>query len=108
MGLAPLPHPFHMRGAAEVVAVGGFVQPTALTSGFAGLAAGRLRTIALPPNIAGIRIKECLTMLALAFSDVTSHGPASPQVHDRHVAGWKEEHGEENGRGRREKKNEEI
>jgi hypothetical protein len=41
-------------------------------------------------------MKECLTVLALALADVTSHWPVSPQANDRHVVAWKEEHRAEN------------
>ena len=98
MVLAPLPHPFHMGKAAEVVLVFGFAQPTPLTSGFAGLSTWWLRTVVLAPNVAGVRIKECLTVLTLALSEVTYHWPESPQVNDRRVAAWREENTEENGK----------
>jgi len=98
MVLAPLPHPFHMGKAAEVVLVFGFAQPTPLTSGFAGLSTWWLRTVVLAPNVAGVRIKECLTVLTLALSEVTYHWPESPQVNDRRVAAWREENTEEKGK----------
>jgi len=75
MGVAPLPHPFDVGGAAEVIAVVGFVQPTTLTGRFAGLSAWRLGTGVLPPHVAEVRIKACLTVLALALSHVTYHWP---------------------------------
>jgi hypothetical protein len=96
MVVAPLPHPLDIGGAAEVMAVIGFVQPPPLAGRFAGLSAWRLGTVVLPPHVAGVRIKECLTVLALTLSHVTYHGPASPQAHDRHIAAWKEENGEAN------------
>jgi hypothetical protein len=106
MGLAPLSHPLDMGGATEVILVGRFLEPATLTGGFARLAAGGLRTIVLPPHIAEVRIKKGLTVLALAFSAVTSHGPASPQAYDRHGAAWKEENQEENAGEKKRKKSE--
>ena len=96
MVVAPLPHPLDVGGAAEVMAVVGFVQPPPLTGRFAGLSAWRLGTVVLSSHVAGVRIKEGLTVLTLALSHVTYHGPASPQAHDRHIAAWKEENCEEN------------
>jgi len=106
--LAPLPNPFHMVRATEVIVVFGFLQPSALAGGFAGLAAWRPRTVALTPHVAIVGIKEDLAVLTLALSDVTCHWPESPQVNDRPGAVWKEENGEENERRRRGKKREEI
>jgi hypothetical protein len=84
-----------MSRAAEVGAVWGVLQPTALTGRFTGLAAWGLGTVALTPNSAMVGIKEDLTVLTLAFSDVTSHWPESPQVNDLHITAWQEENGEE-------------
>jgi hypothetical protein len=78
MGLAPLPYPFHMGRAAEVVSVFGFAQPTTLTGRFAGLSAWRLSTVVLAPNVTVVWIKECLTVLTPALSEVTYHWPPSP------------------------------
>src|SRR5215813_6905103 len=108
MVVAPLPYPFDVGRATEVMAIVGFVQTPPLTGRFAGLAAWRLGTVVLPPHVAGVRIKQCLTVLALPLSYVTFHGPASPQAYDRHIATWKEENGEENAGASRAKKREEI
>ena len=97
MVLAPLPHPFHMGRAAEVVVVFGCAQPTPLAGGFAGLSTWRLRTGVLAPNIAGVRSKKDLAVLTLALSEVMSHWPESPQVNDRRVVAWREENTEEKG-----------
>jgi len=108
MVVAPLPHPFDVGGAAEVLAVVGFTQPTTLTGRFAGLAAEGLRTVVLASNIARVRIKEDLTMLTLALAGVLSHWPGSPQANHRPRAAWKEENHEENVGERRAKKREEM
>src|SRR5215831_16933704 len=62
----------------------------------------------LSPHIAGVRNKECPTVLALALSHRTCHGPASPQVHDRLSAAWMEENGAGKDGESRRKKREEI
>jgi hypothetical protein len=108
MVLAPRPHTFDIGGAAEVSAVFRFLPPSALTGRFAGLSAWQLGTGVLAPHVAGVGIKEDLTVLTLALSGLTYHWPASPQVNDRQVVAWKEEHCEENEGGRRGKKREEI
>jgi hypothetical protein len=66
----------------EVIAVFRFAQPTALAGRFAGLLAWRLGTVALTPQVAGVRMKERSTELTFALSDVLSHWPASPQAND--------------------------
>jgi hypothetical protein len=48
---APLPDPFDMRMAFEVIEVFGFLQPASLTLSFADLAAFGLGTIALAPHV---------------------------------------------------------
>jgi hypothetical protein len=48
------------------------------------------------------------TMLTLAFSDVTSHWPASPQANDLYSAVWREENDAENAGRSRLKKTEEA
>jgi hypothetical protein len=102
--LAPLPDALDMGGTAEVITVVGLLEPPALTGRFAGLAARRLRTVALAPGAARVGIKEGLAVLTLAFGEWTSHWPASPQVNDRNIAAWKEENGEDNEGGRRRSK----
>src|SRR5215510_11924773 len=87
------PHPLHMGRAAKVITIVGFAEPPPLTGRFAGSPAGWLGTVVLPSHIAGVRIKESPTVLALALSHRTCHGPASPQVHDRPMAVWLEENG---------------
>jgi hypothetical protein len=96
-----------MLSPPEVVTVFGFAPPSLLTGGFAGLAAGGLGTVALTPQVASVGIKEHFAVLTLALSDVTDHGPQSPQVHDQRGVGWTEEYGEEKTAGRRVKKTEE-
>jgi hypothetical protein len=66
----------------EVRAVFGFAQPTALAGCFAGLSALRLGTVALTPQVTGVWMKECLTVLTFVLSDVTYHWPASPQANN--------------------------
>jgi hypothetical protein len=96
-----------MGRAAEVITVAGVLQPTALAGRFASLAARGLGAVALPPRAARVGSKEGLTVLALAFGEWTSHGPVSPQAHDRKIAAWKEANREEKTGRRRSKKTEE-
>ena len=83
-----------MGRAAEVITVGGLLQPTALAGRFAGPSARGLRAVALAPGATRVGSKEGLTVLALAFGSWTSHRPASPQAHDQGIGGWKEANGE--------------
>jgi len=107
VGLAPLPHAFHRRRAAAVVAVGGCAPPPALTGRLAGLLAWRTGTGVLTPNVAMVGIKEDCAVLTLALADVPCHWPASPQVNARPGAVWKEEHGAEKaGHSKRQKREE--
>jgi hypothetical protein len=62
MGLPPLPHALDMVGAFEVITVGGFVSPLALTGSFAGFTARGLGAVVLAPGAAGVGIKENLTV----------------------------------------------
>jgi hypothetical protein len=64
-----------MLDAAEVVAVLGLVQPSALTRRLAGCAACRLVAIPLVPRVARVRTERLTTVRALA---------ALGQVHRRH------------------------
>jgi hypothetical protein len=68
------------------------------------MAALGLGAVALAPGAARVGIKEGLTVLTLALGEWISHWPESPQVNDPHIATREEEHGEENGSGRRSKK----
>src|SRR5262245_32970949 len=96
-----------MGRAAKVITIVGFAEPPPLTGRFAGQPAWRLGTVVLPPHIAGVRIKECPTVLALALSHRTCHGPASPQVHDRPITAWMEENGAgKDGESQRKKREE--
>ena len=104
MILSPLLDALHMIGTAEVIAIFGFVQPSALTLGLTGLSALRLGTVALVSHIAVVGNEEDLTVLTLAFSDGVSHGPESPQAYDLGDGGGKEA---EEGRKRDAKKMEE-
>src|SRR5712691_10272640 len=97
VGLSPLPDALDMGGTTEVITVVGVSQPPALTGRFAGLAARWRRTGALAPGAARVRIKEGLAMLTLALGEWTSHGPVSPQAHNRNVAASREENAEEKG-----------
>jgi hypothetical protein len=63
--------------------------------------------VALASSAARARIKKGLTVLTLALAQWTSHWPAPPQVNDPNIAAGEEEHGAENGSGRRAKKMEE-
>lgn len=97
MARSPLSNAFDMLRTTKVSTIFGFLQPLALAGGFAGLAAGGRSTVALASNVTGIGSKEDLTVLTLALSDMTCHGPESPQAHDRLVSVWKEENGEGKG-----------
>jgi hypothetical protein len=66
--LAPLPHALDLGRACEVITVSGLVQPAALASGFAGVAARRLGAVALASGAARVGIKEGLAMLTLALT----------------------------------------
>ena len=107
VGLAPLPDALDMGRAAEVITVVGGWQPTALAGRFASLAARGLGAVALPPRAARVGSKEGLTVLALALGEWTSHGPVSPQAHERKIVAWKEANREEKTGRRRSKKTEE-
>jgi hypothetical protein len=105
---SPRLHPLHVDRAADVLVVFGCAQPTALTRRCAGLSAGRLGTVALTPLVARVWIKACLTRLTRAFSDGTSHWPASPQAHDRYIAVSREENDEENASRSRQQQTEDA
>src|SRR5215831_13139761 len=94
MGLAPLADALDLERATEILPVGGFVQPTTLAGGLAGLTARGLGAVALARGAPRVRSKEDLTMLTLALTQWTSHGPVSPQAHDPWSGAWKEENGE--------------
>ena len=66
-----------------------------MAGGLAGLAARGLGAVALARGAARVGLKEGLTVLALAFCEWTSHGPASPQAYDQGMGAWKEENGAE-------------
>ena len=91
MDLTPRSDALDVGGACEVIAVVGFVVPSPLTGGFAGLAACGCGTVALAPDAARVRRKEGLTVLTLAFGAWTSHWPTSPQANERKIVAWKEE-----------------
>jgi hypothetical protein len=93
-----------MVGASEVIAIFGFVLPSALAVGLAGLSAFGFGAVALVSHVAVVDNEEDLAMLTLAFSDRGSHGPESPQTYDRGDRGGREVVREENGTGRRSKK----
>jgi len=73
MGRPPLPHPLHVVGAAEVILVIGFAQPTLLPGALAGLLARRLGTILLATAIPVIGHKQQLTMQTLATARLGLH-----------------------------------
>jgi hypothetical protein len=59
---APLPDPFDMRMAFEVIEVFGFLQPASLTLSCADLAAFGLGTIALAPHVAMVAMVKHLAV----------------------------------------------
>ena len=95
-----------MGRAAEVITVGGLLQPTVLAGRFAGPSARGLRAVALAPGATRVGIKDGLTVLALTFGAWTSHWPASPQANDQGIGARKKENGKEKARRRRSKKTE--
>ena len=107
MGLAPRPDALDMGRAAAGITVVGGLQPTARAGRFASLAARGLGAVALPPRAARVGSKEGLTVRALVFGEWTSHGPVSPQAHERKIVAWKEANREEKTGRRRAKKTEE-
>ena len=90
MGLSPLPHALDVLGALKVVAIFGFVEPSALAVGLAGFAAFGLGAVALTLRIAVVGNEEHLAVLTLAFSLGLFHGPESPQAYDLGDGGGKE------------------
>ena len=106
VSLAPLPDAFDVGGACEVIAVRRFVQPAPLAGDSAGMAARGLRAVALASSATGVGSKEGLTMLTLALTQWTSHGPASPQAHDPGSGMWKEENGAEKSAPKKRKEHE--
>ncbi len=107
VGFAPLPNALDLGRACEVIAVGWLVEPPTLAGGFAGVVARGLGAVALASSAARVGIKKGLTVLTLALAQGTSHWPEPPQANDPNIAAGEEEHGAENGSGRRAKKTEE-
>src|SRR5262245_13874999 len=95
MSLTPRSNALDLGGACKVIAVVGFLVPSPLAGGFAGLSACRCGTVALALGAPRVGSKEGLTVLTLAFGEWTSHWPASPQANERKLGAWKEEAGEE-------------
>jgi len=62
VSFAPLAHPLHIFGAAEVVLVLRFAQPTPLTLGLAGFATLRLGTKLLVPAVADVGHEQLFAM----------------------------------------------
>jgi hypothetical protein len=93
VSLAPLPDALDLGRAAEIIPVLGLLMPPALAGRLAGLAAHRLGTVALVPDVAWIRRKEGPTVLALPFGGWTSHELVSPQAHELQIAAETEENG---------------
>jgi hypothetical protein len=58
MNPTPGPYPLDVAGAAPVIAIDRFGEPTLLAPGLAGFTAGRLRTKPLPMTLARIGPKE--------------------------------------------------
>jgi len=107
VGFAPLPNALDLGRACEVIAVGWLVEPPTLAGGFAGVVARGLGAVALASSAARVGLKKGLTVLTLALAQGTSHWPEPPQANDPNIAAGEEEHGAENGSGRRAKKTEE-
>jgi len=72
---APLLDPLHIFRIPEVVPISRLAQPAALTSLFAGDAAGRFGTINLVMSIAVIRQEELLATRALTAIGLGKHDP---------------------------------
>src|SRR5262245_58864673 len=105
VGFAPLPDTLDLGRATEIIPVLGFLIPTALAGGLAGLAARGLGAVTLAPGTARVGSKEGLTVLALAFRERTFHWPASPQANDPGIRVWKEENGEEKNESKQSEEN---
>jgi hypothetical protein len=69
MVLSPELNPFDIVGASEVVSVFGFLQPTSLAVGFAGVAAVGLGTEALTRHVAVVGMKEPVAVLTFTLLD---------------------------------------
>jgi hypothetical protein len=80
-----------MNIAFEVIEIFGFLQPASLTLHFADVAALRLRTVELPPDVTVIGMKEAFTVQTFTLSSGMCHRPESPQAYDAKTAVWKEE-----------------
>jgi hypothetical protein len=104
MIVSPLLDALDMIGTSEVIAIFGFLKPSALAVGLTGLSALGLGTVALVSHIAVVGKKEDIAVLTLTFSGGVSHGPESPQAYERGERGGREVDGEENGTRRRWKK----
>src|SRR5215471_10943941 len=83
---APLPDTLYVHWAAEVISVVRFLMPATLAGDFPHVAARGLGAVALTSGAARVGIKKALTVLTLALTQWTSHGPASPQAHDQGIA----------------------
>jgi hypothetical protein len=55
------------------------------------VAALRLRTVELPPDVTVIGMKEAFTVQTFTLSSGMCHRPESPQAYDAKTAVWKEE-----------------
>jgi len=77
MVLAPLPDALNVGRASEVIAIGWFVQPAALTVGLAGPAAIRGRTEKVASRIMPVGREEFFAAVALASGKRGTHRPPS-------------------------------
>src|SRR6266852_3924090 len=73
MGFAPLLHALDIFLAPEVIPVGRFREPAALTGSFAGAAALRFGTIGLMIGVAVLGSEELLATTALAMIGLWTH-----------------------------------
>ena len=89
-------HALDMRVAFEMIEIFGFLQPAALTLGFADFAALGLRTVELPSDIAVVGMKEAFTVQTFTLSSWVCHRPESPRAYDAKMAVRKEGNRTEN------------
>jgi hypothetical protein len=73
MALAPELDTAHLVGTAEVIAVGGFAQPTPLTGGLAGLPTRGRRTVVLAGFVARIGNEKLGATAAFASGLLAAH-----------------------------------
>ncbi len=67
-----------MIGSGEVIFVLGFIEPSALTGGFAGFFAYRLEAVLLVISVSGVRGEQVVAVFAFVFFLASDHQPIPP------------------------------